>query len=167
MTLSHDAPDPTAPPDLFREVFRQWTAHVALVAVRDDGRVYGTTVTSLTPVAAEPPTVLVSLGPGAQALPFLAPGRPFAVSLLARDQAAVAERFADSYPVGPSPFPERGHPVVAGSLAWLACRVTEVVPAPGGSRLILGQVEEASVDPGRAPLLYGRRRYTGVVDDPR
>jgi flavin reductase (DIM6/NTAB) family NADH-FMN oxidoreductase RutF len=156
---------PAVSPSRFREVFAQWAAHVALVAVRDEGQVYGTTVTSLTPVAADPPTVLVSLGASAQVLPFLQPGRSWVVSLLAREQAPLAEAFADSFPVGPSPFPAQGDPVVPGSLGHLICRVTEVVATEAGSRLVLGRVVEAEVDPERAPLLYRRRRYRALEDE--
>lgn len=171
MSLSASEPDPdrAASPERFRDVFRHWAAHVALVAVRDDdgGRVYGTTATSLTPVAADPPTVLVSLGPTAQALPFLSPGRTYVVNLLAQGQARLAETYADSFPVGPPPFPPSGLPIVEGSLAFMVCRVIDVIETVAGSRLVLGRVIEATVEPDRAPLIYRRRRYTTVAPDER
>lgn len=155
----------TLPEERFREFFREWTASVALVAVRADGRVYATTVTSLTPVAADPPTLLVSLGGSAQVLPFLPPGARFAVSLLARDQGRIAQVHADSFPVGPSPFPSEGDPVATGAMAWLVCEVDEIHDVRAGARLVLGRVLEGRVDPSRTPLLYRRRGYAGVEDD--
>lgn len=157
---------PAIPPERFREVFAHWAAHVALVAVRHDGRVYGTTVTSLTPVAADPPTVLVALGGGAQVLPFLEPGARFVVSLLSRDQARLAQIFADSFPVGPSPFATTGDPTVEGAMATLVCQVRETFESETGSRLVLGRVIDATVTPERPPLLYRRRRYAGMDEPP-
>lgn len=150
--------------DRFREVFREWAASVALVAVRDDGRVHATTVTSFIPVAADPPTVLVSLGASAQVLPFLEVGTRFAVSLLARDQGRIAHVHADSFPVGPSPFPDEGEPIVEGALGWLVCEVDERVDVKAGSRLVLGRVLDGRVHPDRPPLLYRRRTYVGVEE---
>jgi flavin reductase (DIM6/NTAB) family NADH-FMN oxidoreductase RutF len=153
---------PAASSERFREIFRHWAASVALVAVRDEGRAYGTTVTSLTPVAAEPATVLISLGPTAQVLPFLEPGRPFAVSLLARDQGRIAEIYADAFPVGAPPFPAEGDPVIAGSMGGLLCVVDELFDTRSGTRLVLGRVVDGWIDPSRAPLLFRRRKYLGV-----
>jgi flavin reductase (DIM6/NTAB) family NADH-FMN oxidoreductase RutF len=50
-------------------------------------------------------------------------------------------------------------------LGYLICRVTEVVATEAGSRLVLGRVVEADVDPERAPLLYRRRRYRALEDE--
>lgn len=148
----------------FRTIFREWPSAVAVLATRDGNRVYATTITSLTPVSAEPPTVLASLGPNAQPLPFLTPGARFVVSLLARDQERVAQVYADSFAVGPSPFPEEGPPILPGAQAWLACVVDHVADAPGGARVVFGTMVDGEVDPGRPPLLYRRRRYLGVDD---
>ncbi len=150
--------------DRFRAVFREWPAAVAVLAVRDDDRVYATTVTSFTPVAVDPPTVLVSLGSGAQVLPFLRPGSRVSLSLLARDQERVAQVFADSFPVGPSPFPASGDPVVPGAQAWITAEVDRVVEGPGGARVVFGIMLGGAVDPSRSPLLYRRRGYLGLGD---
>jgi flavin reductase (DIM6/NTAB) family NADH-FMN oxidoreductase RutF len=161
-------PEPLASPvskDRFREVFREWPAGVALVAVRDGGRVYATTLTSLVPVSADPPTLLFSLGPTAQVLPFLEARTRFAVSLLARDQAPLAHIHADAFPVGPSPFPLEGDPLVAGSLARLVCEVSALVDTGAASRLVLARILEGSVEPDRPPLLYRRRRYAGIDEE--
>jgi len=146
----------------FKEALSWWAATVTVVAVRTADRVLATTVTSFAPVAAAPPLVVVSLGASAQVLPELREGAEFAVSLLARDQRRVASVYADSFPVGPSPFPETGPPVVEGALAALVCRVGSVHPMEGGSRLVTGRVEEVREGTGQAPLVYWRRSYTGL-----
>lgn len=151
--------------DRFREVLSHWAATVGVIAVRDpdDNRIYGTTITSFTPVHADPPLVLVSLGAGAQALPFLAEGRRYVINLLAEGQSRIASVYADSYPVGPSPFPESGPPAVDGALASLHCRVNSLVAVEGGNRLVLGRVERADLAPERRPLIWHRRGTTTLA----
>jgi flavin reductase (DIM6/NTAB) family NADH-FMN oxidoreductase RutF len=155
--------------DRFREVLSHWAATVGVIAVRDpdDDRIYGTTITSFTPVHANPPLVLVSLGAGAQVLPFLAEGRRYVINLLAEDQSRIASVYADSFPVGPSPFPESGPPVIDGALAALHCRVNTLVAVEGGNRLVLGWVEQADLAPERRPLLWHRRTTTTLARAPQ
>lgn len=143
----------------FREAMSRWASGVTVVSVRDpdDGRVYATTATSFASVSADPPRVVVSFGPGAQVLPFLTEGSPFVVNVLAGNQQRLASLYADSFPVGPSPFPDTGEPVVGGALATLVCTAERIVDV-GGSRLVLGRVEEAAAGEGE-PLLYHRRGY--------
>lgn len=149
--------------DIFRDTLSHWAATVGIVAVRDDDRVYGTTVTSFTPVATDPPLVLVSLGPNAQALPFLTEGAEYAISLLDESQAGLAQIYADPFPVGPSPFAETGPPTIGGALITLACVVERSIPIEGGTRLVVGRVTEATRTSGRRPLLWYRRASTRVA----
>lgn len=152
---------PGVPPDEFREALARWATGVTVAAVRDDGRIHATTVSSFAPVSAEPPRIVVSLGAGAQILPFLDQGARFAVTILSEGQRRHASVFADSFPVGPSPFPEAGDPVVEGGHAHVVCRVDEVVPV-GSNRLVIGLVVAAGTGPGERPLLYHRRDYRSL-----
>lgn len=151
--------------DTFRDALSHWAATVGIVAVRDDDRVYGTTITSFTPVATDPPLVLVSLGPNAQALPFLEEGAEYAVSLLDETQSGLAQIYADPFPVGPSPFAETGPPTIAGALVVLTCVVTRAIPVEGGGRLVLGRVTDGALSRGRRPLLWYRRSSTRLATD--
>ena len=158
-------PEPEAG-DALREALREalaaWPAGVTVVAVRADGRVHALTVTAFLPVSLEPPIVLVSLGPNAAAAPFLDPGVELGISLLGAAQKGVASRFADTFPVGPSPFPAEGVPVVEGALAGLGCRVAEVLPR-GGHTLVLAEVTEVRPGP-EGPALVWRHRDYRIVD---
>jgi flavin reductase (DIM6/NTAB) family NADH-FMN oxidoreductase RutF len=110
------------------------------------------------PVSVEPPLVMVSLGFNASALPYLEPGVSFAISFLAESQKGLASRFADTFPVGPSPFPPDGPPVVVSALAALACAVEDVRPA-GDHYLVLARVTEARPGGEAAALVFHRRQY--------
>lgn len=144
--------------DVFREALSRWASTVTVVAVRDGDTIHATTVTSFFPVSADPPLVAVALGPGAQVVPWMDPGATFGVSFLADGQRGLAARFADSFPVGPSPFPREGPPVVEGSVVGLVCTVREVHSTEGGARVVVGRVEGAQVEDG-SPLLYRARSY--------
>lgn len=149
----------------YRTILSHWAATVSVLAVRDDDRVYGTTVTSFTPVAAEPPTVLVSLGPNAQVRPFLDVGATFVVNMLDESQSRLAAVYADPFPVGPSPFPTDGLPVTDGALAHLVCTVTRTVEADGGALLVLARVEDGDVRDEARPLLWFRRDTARIASN--
>lgn len=160
-----EAAGPGVGPEAFRDALARWASGVTLVAVRDADQVHATTVSAFASVSAEPPLVLVSLGPGAQVLPFLESGSAFAVSVLAEDQRRLAAVFADAFPVGPRPFPAEGPPLVAGALAGLVCRVRDVHEA-GDHRLVVALVEEVKLEGagGARPLLYWGREYRALID---
>jgi len=152
---AHSGVDPAR----FREALSHWASTVTIVAARDGTDVHATTVTSFVPVSADPPLVAVALGVGAQVLPWMEAGARFVVNLLSEEQRRLASTFADSFPVGPSPFPSAGDPVLEGAVVSLVCTVVEVRPTEGGARLVLGRVEEAREGKGERPLLYHRRGY--------
>lgn len=148
-------------PEAFRAAMSRWAAGVAVAAVRDEGRVYATTMTSFGSVSVEPPQVVLSLGAGAQVLPFLLPGTVFGVSILAGDQKRLATVFADSFPVGPTPFPSDGVPIVDDALAALTCSVVSILPADP-ARLVLARVDATRLGEDRPALIYRRRGYRSI-----
>ncbi|HET9948229.1 MAG TPA: flavin reductase family protein [Longimicrobiales bacterium] len=150
---------PGSAADRFREALARWATTVTIVAARDTaGGVHATTATSFAPVSAEPPVVVVCLGPGAQVLPHAEVGDRVGVSLLHEDQSRWASIYADPFPVD-SPAWTEGTPLVPGSVAGLRCTVEEVHPVAGGSRILVCRVEEAEVGESDGPLLYWQRGY--------
>lgn len=151
----------TRVPEALRAALGGWPAGVTIVAVRADGRIHALTVSAFLGLSLDPPAILLSLGPNAAAAPYLEPGVEFGVSLLAGDQKGIATRFADTFPVGPSPFPDEGAPLVSDALAGLVCSVEEVL-VRWDNRLVIGAVRE--VRPGRdgAALAWRNRQYRVV-----
>lgn len=157
-----ETPAPERLADALKEALAGWPAGVTIVAVRAEGRVHALTVSAFLAVALDPPTILVSLGPNAAAAPYLDPGVQFGVSLLAGDQKGIASRFADTYPVGPTPFEPEGPPLVRDALAGLVCDVEEVL-VRADHRIVIAAVRE--VRPGRdGPALAWRYREYRVVE---
>ncbi|MFP4623773.1 MAG: flavin reductase family protein [Gemmatimonadota bacterium] len=134
---------------------------MSILAVRASGRVHALTLGSFIPVSIDPPLVLASLGPNASALPYLDEGTRFVISILGDGQKGLASRFADTFPVGPSPFPDEGDPLVEGSVAALVCEVTELLPR-GDHTLVLGRVLDTRSGDADAALAYFRRGYHAV-----
>jgi flavin reductase (DIM6/NTAB) family NADH-FMN oxidoreductase RutF len=149
-------------PDRFRDALAHWASGVSVVAVRDEGRVLSTTVSALISVAVEPPLILISLGVTAQVLPYLVPGRSFAVNVLSEEQGRIASVFADSYPAGAPAFPPEGEPWIDGALVRLGCTVDRI-HAAADHRLVLARVEHADVEEGN-PLIRYARTYRRLAD---
>jgi flavin reductase (DIM6/NTAB) family NADH-FMN oxidoreductase RutF len=136
---------------------RRAAAPVAVVTVDAGDLKYALTVGSLVSLSLEPALVGVSIGHASQSHTPLRDAGRFAVSLLAGDQAAVAQHFARSVPpialwdrieLHPSELLE---PLIAGALAWLECRVVAEHEA-GDHTIFVGEV--LSVELGRnAPAL--------------
>lgn len=148
----------------FREAWSHWATGVTILAVREGGtgRVHALTVSAFMPVSMEPPLVLSGLGSNASALPYLEPGARYAISILGGDQRGLASRFADTFPVGPSPFTTEGEPRVRDSIASLVCEVDEMLER-GDHTLVLGKVVEAGSREVESALAYFRREYR-VID---
>lgn len=152
-----------------KEALSHWASGVSIVAVRegDDGAadatgpVHALTVGAFIPVTLDPPTVLISLGPNASVRPYLETDTTFVINLLAMAQKGLASRYADTFPVGPSPFAAHGPPVIDGALASLICTVVEMLQR-GDHTLVIGRVVSALTGPEAPALAYFRRNYYSV-----
>src|SRR5215212_5506502 len=124
---------------------RSFPSGICVVTIELDGQRTGLTVGSLVSVSLEPPLVGFALGRQAQLHELLRGAGEFGVSLLAAEQAALAQHFARSVPpialwtgvdvregVG-------GPPLLSGSLGWLRCRVQAEHPA-GDHTFFVGEV---------------------------
>lgn len=146
------------PADEFRDALSRWASGITVVACRVDGRVVATTVSAFTSLSLDPPLVLVALGPNATVLPFLQPGAEFGLSILAEHHRRLASVFADPFPVGPSPFPPDGPPVIHDALLALDCTVDSLAPG-GDHRLVFAAVRRVESVTDALPLIRYRRRY--------
>lgn len=147
--------------DALREAWSRWATGVTILATRAQDGVHALTVGSFFPLSLDPPLVLASLGPNASVLPYLDVGKEVAISILAADQKGLASRYADTFPVGPDPFPDAGSPVVPGALATMTCRVEELLER-GDHTLMIGGVVQAEVGEGGPALAYYRRAFRTI-----
>lgn len=143
--------------DELREVMRRYPVGVCVVTVDLEGERLGVTVASLSSVALEPPLVSVSIAHQAAVHELLRAAGGYAVSMLAADQAALAQHFARGVPpiamwqgIEASQGP-RG-PRLGGAVGWLECEVV-AEHAAGDHTLFLGRVERAGRGREAPPLL--------------
>jgi flavin reductase (DIM6/NTAB) family NADH-FMN oxidoreductase RutF len=137
-------------------------AGVVVVSAIGPAGFRGLTASSFTSVSLEPPLVLVCLDRLSGTRDAVAETALFTVSVLARGQEFLAERFAGRAPqVGPEwrevphELGGNGLPIVGGCVAWFECALRDLVPA-GDHDVALGEVTAAGRRPGEPLVLWDR-----------
>jgi len=165
------------PPDLqlvpdatrdFVDAMSTLASGVALVTCWVGDRPWGVTVTSFVSVAADPPTVLVSLRSNTTAARAIAETGRFGVGVLAESQLAVARHgSAPGAMKFLEPFIDAADgrsesPAVADALAQLDCEVIDAVEV-ADHIVFFGRVLSARTPCAGPPLVYHRRAYGTVA----
>jgi len=164
LTLPFDAVEPEAREEFIDGMSCAVTS-VNVVTTDGPGGRYGITVSAMCSVSADPPLLLVCVNRKSPLVDAVARNEAFAVNLLRADQKLVAEVFAGrARDVAPYDFgcaawesSPLGSPLLVGAVARFDCRLAGSLDA-GTHRVLLGQVEGTSGDPGAA-LLYARRAF--------
>lgn len=148
----------------FKAAMRQVAFSVAVVTCQHDGARDGLAATSICPVSAHPPVLLVCVNGEASALPPILDSGAFAVNYLTEDQHPVARVFSSAETDSERRFGEgawadleTGAPVLAGALASFDCRLENSITY-GSHRLLFGRVVATTLlwDSG---LLYRDRQF--------
>jgi flavin reductase (DIM6/NTAB) family NADH-FMN oxidoreductase RutF len=153
--------------DDFKRAMGSFAAGVTVVTTMDaSGRAWGLTATAFTSVSLRPPLCLVCVDRRAGSLQALYESRKFAVSLLARGQEELSQRFAsraeDKFAgVGVVPGPVTGCPLLEGALGALECEVVHLYPG-GDHDIVVGELRSTRVREDGEPLLYWRGKYAGL-----
>jgi flavin reductase (DIM6/NTAB) family NADH-FMN oxidoreductase RutF len=158
----------------------QMVKGVQVVAAEHDGLVRAYCSHWVCQVSFDEPIVLASMSPKHDTHPLVVASGAFTISILAGDQVAAGQYF--SYPgrrflrIADEYLEFRdGHPVVAGSIAWLHCQVVGRTRTVGGQEgfeaveldheLVFGRITAFGEGRlGEPPLLYSSRlgwRVTG------
>lgn len=149
----------------FKQWMGRWVTGVLTVLVPVDQGWHGMTANAFTSVSLDPALVLLCVDLVGNTESRLRKAGRFTVSMLSQQQRVVADRFSarDSgrrfLGLEEVALSDSGQPYLQGSLAWLACEVTEVMGG-GDHRIFLARV----VDGGHAeddvePLVYFRGHY--------
>ena len=160
----------TLNPEKLRQAMRAWASGVTIVTAAHDGDQHGMTVSSFTSVSLEPPLVIISVQTGSRTQRLISRSNIFAVTILADGQQEISDRFAGRVPDEGNRLEGiqtetlvSGVPFIKGGLAYLDCRVTQVVPV-GTNTLFVGEVVAAQGDGEGQPLVYHDRNYQKLVD---
>jgi len=168
VTAGTDRPVPPFDTARFKDAMGMFTTGVTIVAGIDDGQPVGFTCQSFLSLSIDPPYVAVAPARTSTSWPRIARSGSFCVNVLSDVQEGLGRGFAVSGgskfdAVDWHPAPGTGSPVIAGSLAWVDCRV-ELVHDAGDHELILGRVLDLGVGEG-TPLLFFHSRFATVAHD--
>ena len=160
--------DAGVPAATFRTVAARLGAGIAVVAAVRHGVAHAATVSSVVPVSLEPALLLFCVHVDARLRDVLDDVDTWAVSVLADDQADVADWLAspgrpavgqlDRVPHRQGPV--SGAPWLDGAAAWFDCR-TEAVHGAGDHDVVIGRVvaaAEGAAGAGGLVHLRGRAR---------
>ena len=150
--------------DRLRDVLAQVPGGVVVVSTRDAQGYRGLTASSFAAASLDPPLVLVCLDRFSATLGAVAAAGAFNVSLLARRQEFLADRFSGRAPAADPAWREVPHraganglPVVEGCSAWFECELNARHEA-GDHEVLLGLVRAAGR--GQAePLVHFQRGF--------
>lgn len=151
--------------ELFRAVVGHFASGVAVITSRDEGVDYGATVSAVSSVSLDPPTMLVCLNTRMGTQVATQRSGAFAVNVLSDGQGDLARRFAtpssDKFNGVRIQRGVLGLPLIEGALAHLECRVREEMSG-GTHRIFIGGVHAAHARTGR-PLSYFRGTFGRFV----
>ena len=142
---------------------RRFPSGIAVLTVPSP---YGLTIGSLVSLSLEPALLGVSIGRDAQAHELLREAGGFAVSVLAGDQAAVAQHFARSGPPivqweGVAVRESERGPLLEGALSWLECSLHSEHDV-GDHTFFVGAVERVELGRDAPGLVYRHGRYVSA-----
>src|SRR3954465_2424950 len=160
-------------PARFRAVMGNFVTGVTVVTAAGDSGPVGMTANAVASLSLDPLLLLVAFDNTARTLGVVRDRGRFGVNVLAAGQQELARLFASKAPedakfAGVAHSVHDGIPVIDGTLAWVGCRLEQLVP--GGDHTIgIGAVESAEAGEqsgderaargtGR-PLLWFRGEY--------
>ncbi|THD43112.1 MAG: flavin reductase [Bradyrhizobium sp.] len=160
------APQPGADAAIYRRAMREFAAGVAIVACGAGDNRAGCTVTALSSLSLNPPTLLICLDRKALTLARLREAGAFSVNLLAARHRELADLFAGRDGAhGEARFVNgawltlvTGAPLLADALAAIDCRVEEIIERHSHA-IVIGAMAGVRQGEGGPGLAHWRSRY--------
>lgn len=141
-----------------RRIMGHFAKGVTIVTTHHEGELHGMTASAVTSLSLEPPLILVSVDCLANMNTYLRASACFAVNILTEDQEAWSTRFAKR---GPKDFSDIDHkteitgsPVFEKALAYVDCKLVNIVPA-GDHDIFIGEIVAGDTGEGRPLIFYG------------
>ncbi len=156
--------------DAFRAAMRRFPATVTVITSQapDSKLDHGMTVTAVTSVSMDPPSLLVCLNNRTWLHEILMRRADFIVNVLGREHGAISDAFS-----GKTPPPDRfktgdwrrhdsGIQMLGPAHANIVCRCAAAIPF-GTHTIFIGEVVDTLIGETSDPLLYENARYTGLL----
>jgi 3-hydroxy-9,10-secoandrosta-1,3,5(10)-triene-9,17-dione monooxygenase reductase component len=146
----------------FKQALGRFASGVTVVTMGDGEDKAGLTVSAFCSVSLEPPYILVCINNVSTALAIMHKTNRFAVNILAADQTNLSNHFAsrleDKFQNIKHHPGVLGLPLLEDVMAQLECTVVNEFPG-GDHTILIGRVEEATIDTSKQPLLYFHGQY--------
>jgi flavin reductase (DIM6/NTAB) family NADH-FMN oxidoreductase RutF len=159
----------TPPPGIhakqFRQALSQFATGVTVITASAPGaRLIGATLSAFNALSHEPPLVVWSLAHATPSMAAFCAAHTYTIHVLAGDQIELAQHFAlpgaDRFEALAYTLSDQGVPLLAGSVAWFACRHRSRY-SEGDHMLFVGEVERCHSHPQRT-LGFHRGRYIAI-----
>jgi flavin reductase (DIM6/NTAB) family NADH-FMN oxidoreductase RutF len=173
--VRHIRIDRDVSPGDFRGAMRHLAGGVSVITAGRGKGITGMTVTSVSSLSVEPPSLIVSINRESSSWPLVKRHGFFGVNILNGDQLDVAERFTGK---GGLKGAERfagaewmtlvsGVPLLAGALAAVDCEVEDIVERHSHA-IVIGRVRDLRRSSHSTALAYWQGQYVAIDqnDDP-
>ena len=156
----------------FRGAMRHLVGAVSVITVGRGDDVTGMTVTSVSSLAVDPPSLIVSVNRSASSWPLLKQYGFFGVNILSAEQRDIAERFsgrgglkgAERLAGAEWTVRSQGAPLLVGALAAIDCEVEEIIERHSHG-IVIGRVREVQLAPTGSALAYWHGGYLAIDRD--
>jgi flavin reductase (DIM6/NTAB) family NADH-FMN oxidoreductase RutF len=153
----------------FRGAMRHLAGGVSVITVGRGMDITGMTVTSVSSLSVEPPTLIVSINRESSSWPLLKRYGAFGVNILTADQLDIAERFAGKGGVkGADRFTGAqwtsgvsGVPLLLRALSAIDCEVEYIVERHSHA-VVIGRVLDMRSSSRTAALAYWQGQYVAI-----
>ena len=153
----------------FRGAMRHLAGGVSVITAGRGKDMTGMTVTSVSSLSVDPPTLIVSINRSSSSWPILKRLGVFGVNILTADQLDIAERFtgkdglkgADRFTGAQWMTRVSGVPLLVGALAAVDCEVEEIVERHSHA-IVIGRVMDLQLSTRTAALAYWQGQYVAI-----
>jgi flavin reductase (DIM6/NTAB) family NADH-FMN oxidoreductase RutF len=156
----------------FRGAMRHLAGGVSVITVGRGRDITGMTVTSVSSLSVDPPTVIVSINRESSSWPLLKRHGFFGINILTADQIDIAERFtgkgglkgADRFAGAQWTTRVSGVPLLVGALSTIDCAAEDIIERHSHA-IVVGRVLDIQASRRTAALAYWQGRYVAIDQD--
>ncbi|MBR0798339.1 flavin reductase family protein [Bradyrhizobium jicamae] len=153
----------------FRNAMRHLTGGVAVITAGRGREISGMTVTSVSSLSVDPPSLIVSINRAASSYQLIKRRGMFGVNILTADQLDIAERFtgkgglkgAERFAGAEWTTRASGVPLLVGALSAIDCEVEETIERHSHA-IVIGRVLDVVASRRTAALAYWHGEYVAI-----
>jgi flavin reductase (DIM6/NTAB) family NADH-FMN oxidoreductase RutF len=156
----------------FRSAMRHLAGGVSVITVGRGKDITGMTVTSVSSLSVDPPTLIVSINRVSSSWPLLKRHGFFGVNILTADQISIAGRFtgkgglkgADRFAGARWTTSVSGVPLLVGALSAIDCEAEDIIERHSHA-IVIGRVLDIALSSRTAALAYWQGQYVAIDQD--